>query len=156
MTVRGFGCNISTQQLYDISQTRCCSLLQKMGFKRIKSSRSDLDISLTSSSWSQYIEQFILYPLVLLEEHQRCRGLNINTGFSCSHPATIRLHQTPPTERSGFSEGRHNIEQGWLLSQIYIYRALAMINGIVIMTSVASVKDRWNSFSSTIEAGFCF
>ena len=31
-----------------------------------------------------------------------------------------------------------------------------MINGIVIMTSVASVKDRWNSFSSTIEAGFCF
>ena len=31
-----------------------------------------------------------------------------------------------------------------------------MINGSVIMTSVASVKDRWSSFSSTSESRVCF
>ena len=55
--------------------------------------RSDLEIQWSSSNWSSCIEQFILYPVVLLDWYQRGRGLNINTGFSSTlstPPADIR------------------------------------------------------------------
>ena len=108
MTARGFGCNISTQQIYDISQTRCCSLLQKMGFKRIKSSRSVIRLGYQSYvpplTDPQYIEQFILYPVVLLEKDERCRGLNINTGFSSSHSPHTPRHHHPTSDPADTAE----------------------------------------------------
>ena len=59
--------------------------------------RSDLEIQWSSSNWSSCIEQFILYPVVLLDWYQRGRGLNINTGFSSTLSTPPARHQTRPT-----------------------------------------------------------
>ena len=47
------------------------------------------------------IEQFILYPLVLLAQHQRCRILYINTGFS----NTARARNITHTDSGGLFDG---------------------------------------------------